>query len=512
MKKRIFLSLLLCMSMAVSSAYPASVYAYEYYDEEDSDDDSDDDWVWDDDDDGDDDDDSDSDDGDSVDDDGDNGDTVDDGENADGSSGEDGDYVYDDGEEECVIVYFDENGGTIDDDVYDKIVYYKKTYGELPTATRTGFKFLGWFTKVSGGTQVTADTVCTAEDDVVLYAHWKSNGGYTITYNVSSGENSDANAASYVKSDSDVQLSDASSDTQTFVGWYTDSAYKQSVSSISAGTTGNVSLYALFITNPSFSKITTKNNSVTLKWKKCSGAVSYKIYQSTKATSGYKLVKTVKKATSVTLKKLKYKTSYYYKIAAVYSVSGENLTTDKSGSSEVYCVKGKSGTGASLKPATSAKKIKSVSSKMKFYYQFDTTWKYSTVQKNTSGFFVSAAMVLTAMGKSVTPNKLYKKMGGKSTAFNPVKIQKSYSVTVNKVDLTGTAKQKQKQLKELLAKRTQGVIIRKNNKQVAVAYLDKKGNIKINDPSIKDGSGLDISKTSFKKYSNIDFVTTIDKK
>jgi ureidoglycolate hydrolase len=116
------------------------------------------------------------------------------------------------------------------------------------------------------------------------------------------------------------------------------------------------------------------------------------------------------------------------------------------------------------------------------------------------------------MGKSVNPNKLYKKMGGKSTAFNPVKIQKSYSVTVNKVDLTGTAKQKQKQLRELLANRTQGVIIRKNNKQVAVAYLDKKGNIKINDPSIKDGSNLDISKTSFKKYSNIDFVTTIDKK
>jgi hypothetical protein len=268
----------------------------------------------------------------------------------------------------------------------------------------------------------------------------------------------------------------------------------------------------LFITNPSFSKITTKSNSVTLKWKECENAVSYKIYQSTKATSGFKVIKTVKDATSITLKKLKYNTSYYYKIAAVYSINGKNLTTDKSGSSEVYCIKGKNGVGSSLKPATSAKKLKSVSGKMKFYYQLDTSWNYSTTQKNSSGFFVSAAMVLNAMGKSVDPNKLYKKLGGKSVAFNPVKIQKKYNVTVTKIDLTGTAKQKQKQLKELLANRTQGVIIRKNNKQVAVAYLDKNGNIKINDPSKKDGSNLDITKSSFKKYSNIDFVTTIDKK
>jgi uncharacterized repeat protein (TIGR02543 family) len=478
--------------MAVSSVYPASVYAYEYYDEEDSDA-SDDDWVWDAED----------------DEDEDSSDTSDD-EDVDDEEDEEDDE--EDEEANAVIAYFDENGGTIDDDVYDKIVYYGQAYGNLPTASRTGFKFVGWFDKWSGGTQVTADTVCKETEDIVLYAHWKSDGGYTITYNVGTGENSDANVTSYVESSSDVKLEDASSDTQTFVGWYTDSAFKQSAGTIAAGTTGNVSLYALFIKNPAFSKITTKNNSVTLKWGKCENASYYKIYQSTKAASGYKIVKTVKNATSVTLKNLKYGTSYYYKISAVYSINGKDLTTNHSGSSEVYCVKGKSGTGASLKPATSAKKLKSVSSRMKFYYQLDTTWKYSTSQKNSSGFFVSAAMVLNAMGKSVNPNKLYKKMGGKSTAFNPVKIQKSYSVTVNKVDLTGTAKQKQKQLRELLANRTQGVIIRKNNKQVAVAYLDKKGNIKINDPSIKDGSNLDISKTSFKKYSNIDFVTTIDKK
>jgi uncharacterized repeat protein (TIGR02543 family) len=487
MKRRTrILSMILCFAVAVSSVYSIPVYGYEYYDEEDTDS-SEDDWVW---------------------------DVEDEADTANEDEGNTADDDVVDDDEVGIIVYYDENGGTIDQDIYDKIVYPGKTYGELPTASRAGFEFRGWFDKRSGGTQIKEDSICNAQEDVILYAHWKSSGGYSITYNVGNGENSDTNATSYVTSDSDLKLSDPSSDTETFVGWYTDSAYKKSAGTIPAGTTGNVSLYALFITNPSFSKIKTKNNTVTLTWNKCEDAVSYKIYQSTKATGGFKVVKTIKDAgtTSLTLKNLKYNTSYYFKIAAVYSINGKNLTTDKSGSSEAYCKKGKSGVGASLKPATSAKKLKSVSSKMKFYYQLDTSWNYSKTQKNTSGFFVSAAMVLNAMGKSVDPNKLYKKMGGKSTAFNPVKIQKKYNVTVSKIDLTGTAKQKQKQLKEALAKRTQGVIIRKNNKQVAVAYLDKAGNIKINDPSIKNGSNLDIKKTSFKKYSNIDFIMAIDKK
>lgn len=411
-----------------------------------------------------------------------------------------------------IIAYFDENGGTIDNGDYDMLVYTGAAYGALPTASRTGFKFLGWYDKQDGGNQVTADTICNSKTDIVLYAHWKNDGGYTIDYHVDSGENSDSNESSYVEGKKDIPLDDATSDTQTFVGWYTDANYKSSIKSISAGTTGNINLYARFVTNPSFSKVTTKNNMVTLKWNKCENAVAYKIFQSTSATGGYKAVKTIKNATSVTLKKLKYNTGYFYKIAAVYSIDGSNLTTDKSGSSEAYCVKGKSGVGASLKPATPKNKITTVSKNMKYYYQLDRSWKYSTIQKNSSGFFVSSAMVLNAMGKSVDPNKLYKKMGGKSTAFNPVKIQKNYNVSVNKIDLTGNAKQKEQQIREALAKRPQGVIIRKNNKQVAVAYLDKSGNIKINDPSIKNGANLDISKSSFKKYTNIDFVTTIDKK
>lgn len=50
---------------------------------------------------------------------------------------------------------------------------YKDTYGKLPKTTRIGYKFLGWYTKKTGGTKVTAKTVFKGKNDQVLYAHWK---------------------------------------------------------------------------------------------------------------------------------------------------------------------------------------------------------------------------------------------------------------------------------------------------------------------------------------------------
>ena len=49
----------------------------------------------------------------------------------------------------------------------------KEAYGKLPTTPRTGYKFLGWYTKKTGGTKVKAKTVFKGKNDQVLYAHWK---------------------------------------------------------------------------------------------------------------------------------------------------------------------------------------------------------------------------------------------------------------------------------------------------------------------------------------------------
>lgn len=85
-------------------------------------------------------------------------------------------------------VYFDANGGSVSTDSMS--VTYGQTYGMLPTPTRTGFTFNGWYTASSGGSNVTANTTATITSDQTLYAHWTVNSykatwstgtGYTIT-------------------------------------------------------------------------------------------------------------------------------------------------------------------------------------------------------------------------------------------------------------------------------------------------------------------------------------------
>lgn len=56
-----------------------------------------------------------------------------------------------------------------------KYRYYKtgEPMAELPTAYREGYKFVGWYSKVTGGTRYTAETVAPANGVYTLYAHWE---------------------------------------------------------------------------------------------------------------------------------------------------------------------------------------------------------------------------------------------------------------------------------------------------------------------------------------------------
>ena len=71
-------------------------------------------------------------------------------------------------------VSFDPNGGTVG--TASKTVTNGSTYGTLPTPTRSGYRFDGWYTASSGGAEVrAADTVRLSENQT-LYAHWTSTG------------------------------------------------------------------------------------------------------------------------------------------------------------------------------------------------------------------------------------------------------------------------------------------------------------------------------------------------
>lgn len=60
------------------------------------------------------------------------------------------------------------------------------TLGTLPTPTRSGYRFDGWYTAATSGTKVTAST--TMSGDTTIYAHWVQQ--VTLTYNTNGGSGS----------------------------------------------------------------------------------------------------------------------------------------------------------------------------------------------------------------------------------------------------------------------------------------------------------------------------------
>ena len=80
-------------------------------------------------------------------------------------------------------ITFDANGGSVS--TKSKTVTYNSTYGTLPTPTRDGYKFLGWYTGPTGGTVVTSSATVTTTYSQILYAHWESNVKYISDLTIS---------------------------------------------------------------------------------------------------------------------------------------------------------------------------------------------------------------------------------------------------------------------------------------------------------------------------------------
>ena len=77
-------------------------------------------------------------------------------------------------------VTFDPNGGSVSQTT--KTVTYTHAYGDLPTPTRTGYTFTGWYTEPSGGDKITASLEVANPSNHTLYARWKTHT-YKIIYN-----------------------------------------------------------------------------------------------------------------------------------------------------------------------------------------------------------------------------------------------------------------------------------------------------------------------------------------
>ena len=67
---------------------------------------------------------------------------------------------------------YNPNGGSVSPT--SKSLTYNSAYGTLPTPTRKGYAFTGWFTAASGGTKVSESTKM-GTGNITIYAHWRAN-------------------------------------------------------------------------------------------------------------------------------------------------------------------------------------------------------------------------------------------------------------------------------------------------------------------------------------------------
>lgn len=138
---------------------------------------------------------------------------------------------------------YNANGGNVSPS--SKIIKYSDgKLGTLPTPTRTGYKFLGWYTAQSEGTKVSSTT--TISSDKTIYAHWEVNS-YTVSFNANGG--SPTPASKTIKYGSTYgTLSTPTKQYNTFKGWYTSASGGTRVTSTTTmNKATNHTLYAQWI-------------------------------------------------------------------------------------------------------------------------------------------------------------------------------------------------------------------------------------------------------------------------
>jgi uncharacterized repeat protein (TIGR02543 family) len=147
-----------------------------------------------------------------------------------------------------VTVTFNANGGS-ESDPPSKEVSFGQPYGELATTSRTGYSFDGWFTAVSGGTQVISTTEVTTTTDHTLYAQWTADT-ITVTFNPNGGSPPEPPSKEVTFGQPYGELATTSRTGYSFAGWFTaEIGGTQVTSTTEVTTTTDHTLYAQWTAN-----------------------------------------------------------------------------------------------------------------------------------------------------------------------------------------------------------------------------------------------------------------------
>ena len=117
---------------------------------------------------------------------------------------------------------------------------YGLQLGTLPTVTRTGYDFQGWYTAPTGGTKISAQTTAPS-GNVTYYAHWKIKS-YKVTF-------SGATTATKMYNERLGTLPTVTKTGYTLAGWYTASSGGTKISTNTRIGAGDVTYYPQWTIN-----------------------------------------------------------------------------------------------------------------------------------------------------------------------------------------------------------------------------------------------------------------------
>ena len=125
-------------------------------------------------------------------------------------------------------------------------VTFGQAVGALPTPTREGYVFLGWFDEV--GSRYDASTVYSTADGVTLTARWgQEDSTFTITLNANGGK-VEPSALAVVYGQAVGTLPVPTREGYTFGGWYDKDGNRYDASSVYS-VKGDTTLTARWIEN-----------------------------------------------------------------------------------------------------------------------------------------------------------------------------------------------------------------------------------------------------------------------
>lgn len=228
-------------------------------------------------------------------------------------------------------LYFNANGGACT--TSSRSIYYNDTYGTLPTAAKSGYTFLGWYTSSTGGSKVYSTTKMSVGNKTV-YARWQANT-YKVTFDANGGT-CDTGYKYVTYNQAYGTLPSPTRTDYRFLGWYTAATGGNKITSSSYMTlTSGHTLYAQWEIQPNTTSIMPRTAfglnyydpgsqecAIQVSTFKNSTGTQVQLQNASKQTIA---TTTGRGNTTVFFSGLSSQKIYYYRARAYYDISGSRI-------------------------------------------------------------------------------------------------------------------------------------------------------------------------------------------